>query len=59
MQSFTALAFDVERNEQLLDASIALSRLHGGDDRLVLKNEDDVLAFLKARVPGAAEGRTA
>lgn len=59
VQSFTAFAFDVERNEQLLDASIALSRLHGVDDRLVLKNEDDVLAFLKAPASGVAEGRTA
>ena len=46
VQSMTAFAFDLDCNAGLLESSIALARIHKVPKQLILKNEQDVLAFL-------------
>ena len=47
-EALTELAFDVKQNLVILEASVAVARLHGVPEQLILKNDDDVLAFLRA-----------
>jgi hypothetical protein len=44
----TAAAFNVENNRQLLEASITLAQAHGVDDDKIIKNADDLDAFMTA-----------
>ncbi|MGR5944135.1 hypothetical protein [Enterobacter sp. C4G1] len=44
----TAAAFNVENNRQLLEASITLAQAHGVEDDKIIKNVDDLDAFMTA-----------
>ncbi|MDQ2257389.1 hypothetical protein [Enterobacter soli] len=44
----TKAAFNVENNRQLLEASITLAQAHGVDDDKIIKNADDLDAFMTA-----------
>ncbi|MFG6092791.1 hypothetical protein [Enterobacter soli] len=44
----TAAAFNVENNRQLLEASITLAQAHGVEDDKIIKNADDLDAFMTA-----------
>ncbi|MDD8538981.1 hypothetical protein LAW96_22780, partial [Escherichia coli] len=44
----TAAAFNVENNLQLLEASITLAQVHGVEKDKIIKNADDLDAFMTA-----------
>ncbi|MFX4313783.1 hypothetical protein F8O53_17940 [Enterobacter sp. 63] len=44
----TKAAFNVETNRQLLEASITLAQAHGVEDDKIIKNADDLDAFMTA-----------
>lgn len=44
----TAAAFNVENNRQLLEASITLAQAYGVEDSKIIKNADDLDAFMTA-----------
>lgn len=44
----TAAAFNVENNRQLLTASISLAQAYGVEEAKIIKNADDLDAFMMA-----------